>query len=71
MKALAIVLIVAGVLLMIFTGINLVTEEKVVDFGAVEITKQENNPISWSPIVGGILLLTGVIMLLTGNRKTA
>ncbi len=71
MKALAIVLIVAGVLLMIFTGINLVTEEKVVDFGAVEITKEENNPISWSPIVGGILLLTGVIILLTGTRKTA
>lgn len=57
--------------MMVITGINVVTEEKVVDLGKVEITKEENNPISWSPIIGAVLLVGGVIVLLTGSRKTA
>lgn len=71
MKALGIFLIAAGIVMMVITGINVVTEEKVVDLGKVEITKEENNPISWSPIIGAVLLVGGVIVLLTGSRKTA
>lgn len=71
MKALGIFLIVAGIVLMVITGINVVTEEKVVDFGKVEITKEENNPINWSPILGAVLLVGGVIVLLTDKRKIA
>lgn len=71
MKALGIFLIAAGIVLMVITGINVVTEEKVVDFGKVEITKEENNPVSWSPVLGAVLLVGGVIVLLTGTRKTA
>ena len=57
MKATGIVLIVIGAVLMIFTGFNIVTEEKVLDIGKLEINKEENHPISWSPIIGGILLM--------------
>lgn len=56
--------------MMVITGINVVTEEKVVDFGKVEITKEENNPVNWSPILGAVLLVGGIIVLLTSNRKT-
>lgn len=69
MKALAIVLIVAGSIMMIITGVNFVSKEKVVDFGKVEINKTENNPISWSPILGGVLLVAGVVVLLSGKKK--
>lgn len=69
MKALGIVLIAAGIVMMVITGINIVTEEKVVDFGKVEITKKENNPVNWSPIVGAVLLVSGVIVLIAGNKK--
>ena len=71
MKALGIFLIAAGIVLMVITGINVVTEEKVVDFGKVEITKEENNPVNWSPVLGAVLLVGGIIVLLTGTRKTA
>lgn len=70
MKALGIFLIAAGIVMMVITGINIGTEKEVVDLGKVEITKKENNPISWSPIVGAVLLVGGVIVLLT-DRKTA
>lgn len=71
MKALAIVLIVAGSIMMIITGVNFVTKKKVVDLGKVEITKKENNPISWSPVLGGVLLVVGIGMFVAGRKKTA
>jgi hypothetical protein len=69
MKTVAIILIVAGSIMMVITGINFVTKKDVVDLGKVEITKKENNPVSWSPLVGGVLLAAGLIMLLTGKKK--
>ncbi len=70
MKALGIVLIIAGVVLMIITGINVTREEKVLDLGKVEINKETTTPISWSPIIGGVLLVGGIAVLLTA-KKTA
>jgi uncharacterized membrane protein YdcZ (DUF606 family) len=71
MRALGIILVAAGIVMMVITGVNIVTEEKVVDFGKVEITREENNPVNWSPILGAVLLVGGVIVLLTGNKKMA
>ena len=69
MKVLAIVLIVAGAIMMIITGVNVVTKEKVVDLGKVEINKKENNPISWSPILGGVLLVAGIGVFVAAKKK--
>ena len=69
MKVLAIVLIVAGSIMMIITGVNFVTKEKVVDLGKVEISKTKNNPVSWSPIVGVVLLAAGIGTFLVSKKK--
>jgi hypothetical protein len=69
MKTLAIILIVAGSIMMVITGINVVSREKVVDLGKVEISKTKNNPVSWSPIVGGVLLVAGIVVLVMGKKK--
>lgn len=69
MKTLAIVLIVVGGLMTVFTGFNLVTKEEVADIGPLEINKTEKTPIAWSPIVGGILLVGGIILLVTSNKR--
>jgi hypothetical protein len=70
MRPLGIILIVVGVVLMIITGINGTREEKVLDLGKVEINKEKTTPISWSPIIGGVLLVGGIAVLLT-SKKTA
>ena len=69
MKPLAVVLIVAGCIMMIVTGVNFATKEKVVDLGKVEISKTRNHPVSWSPIVGGVLLLAGIGAFLMSKKK--
>jgi hypothetical protein len=68
MKNLGIILLVVGALMMAITGFNYVTKEKVVDLGPLEINKERNHPIQWSPIVGGILFIGGIIAL-ASRRK--
>ena len=68
MKKAGIVLIVIGALMVVFTGFNLITKEKVVDLGPLEINKEEKTPISWSPIVGGVILVAGIAMA-ASNKK--
>jgi len=68
MKNVGIVLIVIGALMMIFTGFNVITKKKVVDLGPVEINKDKKTPVNWSPIVGGIILVAGVVVVFTGKK---
>lgn len=69
MKNFGIILIVVGALMMAITGFNYVTKKEVVDLGKVEINKSENHPVRWSPIVGGVLLIGGLVLILTTNRR--
>jgi len=69
MRTLGIVLIALGIIMMIITGVNIATKKNVVDVGPIQIEKRQNNPISWSPIVGGVLLVAGIVVVLSGNRK--
>ena len=69
MKTLAIVLIVIGGIMTVFTGFNIITKKKVVDLGKVEINKEEKTPIYWSPITGGILLAAGILVYVAGKRR--
>ena len=69
MKTLGIILIVVGAIMTVFTGFNIITKEKVVDLGAVEINREEKTPIYWSPITGGVLLALGVVILLVGKKR--
>lgn len=69
MKTLGIALIVIGSIMTIFTGFNLITSEKVVDLGSVEINARKKTPIYWSPITGGVIVLAGVLLFFTSRRK--
>lgn len=68
MKNFGILLILVGIVMMLITGFNFVTKKKVVDIGPLEINKEENHPVQWSPIIGGILLVGGVVVFVTGKK---
>lgn len=67
LKTLGIILIVAGTLMIIYTGFHFVTTEQVVDIGPIEINKDKNHFVQWSPIAG--ILLLGVGLLMTFMKK--
>lgn len=69
MKNLGIALLVIGLIMTLFTGFNLVTRKKVVDMGSLQISTNEKTPVYWSPIVGGVVAVAGLIILVSGKKK--
>ncbi len=69
MKNLGIILLAVGLIMTLFTGFNLVTRKKVLDIGDVQISRDEKTPIYWSPIVGGVVAVAGLLILVTGKKK--
>jgi uncharacterized membrane protein YidH (DUF202 family) len=70
-KLIAIVLIVLGVIGLVAGGVSWTQREKVVDLGPVEVTRENHERIPLPPIVGGLLLVAGVVLLVANGRKTA
>ena len=63
-------LIIIGALMMIYTGFNYITTERVVDIGAIHINKEESHPVQWSPIVGALLLVGGIVIVVRDKKVT-
>ncbi|MBW8331573.1 MAG: hypothetical protein K0M40_06125 [Prolixibacteraceae bacterium] len=69
MKTIGIVLIGLGIIMMIYTGFNYVTKEKVVDLGPIQINAEKNHPVQWSPIVGLVLIVGGIVVVAVDKKK--
>ena len=67
-KTIGIILAVVGMIMIIYTGFNYVTTKKVVDLGSIQIDKEKNHEVQWSPIAGAVLLAFGSVLILS-NRK--
>lgn len=68
-KTLGIVLVVIGIIMIVYTGFNFVTKEKVVDLGPIEINKEKNNTVQWPPVVGIILIVGGIVVIVLDKKK--
>ena len=68
-KNIAIFLIILGVIMFLYNSFNFKTTEKVVDIGPIKINKEVNHPLTWSPIMGGVLVVGGIVLLLAGAKK--
>ena len=70
-KPIGIILIILGILMLLYNSFNFTTTEKVVDIGPIQVNKEVNHPIAWSPIIGILLAVGGVVLLVVGNKKNA
>lgn len=68
-KSIGIAIIVIGAIMVFYTGFNYVTKKKVVDIGPIEINKEENHPVQWSPVVGIILVVGGILLVVADKKK--
>jgi len=65
-----VILIVIGVIALAYQGITYTTREKVVDIGPIQMTADKTKTIPLPPIVGGIALLGGIVLVVAGGRKS-
>lgn len=66
-KTLGIIFLAAGIIMLIWTGFSYTRREKVVDAGPVHISADKQKTVSWPPYAGGILVLAGAVMLISGR----
>jgi hypothetical protein len=70
MKANALIgiaLIVLGIISFAYQGITYTTREKAVDLGPLQITTERTHSIPVPPILGGIALIGGIVLLVSGK----
>jgi len=65
----AIVLIAIGVVSLAYQGITYTTREKIIDLGPIKATADKEKTIPLPPILGGLALAGGVVLLVVGARR--
>ena len=69
MRITGIVLIVVGLISLAVGGISYTTKEKVVDLGPIQATAERHKTIPLPPLLGGLALAGGVVLLIAGSKK--
>jgi uncharacterized membrane protein HdeD (DUF308 family) len=66
---LGIILVILGIFALAYQGITYTKREKVLDIGPIHATKDKTKTIPLPPILGGIALVAGVVLIVVGSRK--
>ena len=64
-----ILLIVLGALVLAYQGINYTRQKDVLDVGSVHLTTETHERIPLPPILGGLALAGGVVLVVVGARN--
>jgi len=66
-----VILIILGGLALVYQGFGYTHQEKVLDVGPIHATREEHERISIPPILSGLTLVGGVVVLAFAARKTS
>ena len=64
-----ILLVVLGVLALVYQGFSYTRNKGVVDVGPIHATVDKKEHVPLPPILGGLMLATGVVLVFAGARK--
>ena len=65
-----IVLIAIGILALAYGGFSYTTREKVIDAGPLQVSANKEKTVPLPPILGGLCLVGGIVLVLAGNKKS-
>lgn len=71
MKPMGFVLVILGILMLVYGGITYNRERTVVDLGPIKATATEQRNIPFSPIIGAIAIVGGLVMVMATRRGNA
>ncbi|MEO5618468.1 MAG: DUF3185 domain-containing protein [Candidatus Eisenbacteria bacterium] len=71
MKPIGLVLVVLGILALVYGGFTYNREKTVLDVGPIHATATEKRSVPISPILGGIAIVGGLVMLMATRRRVA
>jgi hypothetical protein len=68
-RIIGVILIMVGLVGLLWGGVFWTREKTVVDIGPIEARAQEREGVPISPIIGGVILAAGVVLLLVPARR--
>ena len=71
MKIFAFILVVLGALALVYGGVSYNREKTILDVGPFRATATEQKNIPLSPIVGGIAVIGGILLLALPKKRSA
>ncbi len=67
-KTLGIVILIAGIVMLIWTGFTYTKKEKLIDAGPIQISADREKSVNWPPYAGGFLVIGGIILIIRGKK---
>ena len=64
-----IALIVLGIVAFAYQGVTYTSREKIIDIGPIHATADTQKTIPLSPLLGGLALVGGVVLVVVGAKK--
>ena len=64
------VLIAIGIIALAYGGFSYTTREKVIDAGPLQVSADRQKTVPFPPILGGICLVGGIVMVIAGGKKS-
>jgi hypothetical protein len=64
-----VLLVVLGGLALAYQGFNYTHQEKVLDLGPIHATAEKQERVSIPPILGGLALVGGIVLIVVGGKK--
>ena len=64
-----IALVLLGIVAFVYQGITYTSREKVIDIGPIQATADTQKTIPLSPLLGGLALVGGVVLVVVGAKK--
>lgn len=64
-----IILIAIGIIALAYGGFTYTKREKVIDAGPLQVSADKEKTVPLPPILGGLCLVGGIVLVLAGNKK--
>ena len=68
-RIVGLILVILGIVGLVWGGISWTTEETIVDLGPIEAEAETRETIPVPPVVGGIALVAGLVLLVVPARR--
>lgn len=64
-----VILIILGIISLAYTGFTYTSKEKVAEIGNVEISQQTQKTVYLSPVLGGLSLVAGIVLVVVSRPR--
>lgn len=68
MAAIGVILILLGSVTLIYRSVTYKSEENVIKLGQLKVTAEENKNIYFDPMVSGLVIVAGAVLLIAARK---